>query len=122
MPRVPRPDDLASFVVPTDPRLSPDGSTVAFVVQSVTSRRDGYRHAIWSVPADGSGPARRLTIGWKHDTAPRYSPDGEQLAFLSDRRTTVEDAPGAAEPREENGTPVRRAKSRISSTIRKIGS
>ena len=95
MPRVPRPDDLASFVVPTDPRLSPDGSTVAFVVQSVTPRRDGYRHAIWSVPADGSGPARGLTIGWKHDTAPRYSPDGETLAFLSDRRTAVEDAPAS---------------------------
>jgi len=101
MPRVPRPDDLASFVVPTDPRLSPDGSTVAFVVQSVTPRRDGYRHAIWSVPADGSGPARRLTIGWKHDTAPRYSPDGETLAFLSDRRTAVEDAPASPEQRED---------------------
>ncbi len=101
MPRVPRPDDLASIVVPTDPHFSPDGATVAFVVQSVTPRRDGYRHAVWSVPADGSGPARRLTIGWKHDTAPRFSPDGESLAFLSDRRTAVEDAPGAPEQRED---------------------
>jgi dipeptidyl aminopeptidase/acylaminoacyl peptidase len=101
MPRLPRPDDLAALVVPTDPRLSPDGSTIAFVVQSVAPRRDGYRHAIWSVPSDGSASARALTLGWRHDTSPRWSPDGTVLAFLSDRRLAVEDAPPDAEPRED---------------------
>ncbi len=56
MARTARPEDLASFVVPTDPNLSPDGRTVAFVAQTTTARRDGYRHAIWAAPADGSAP------------------------------------------------------------------
>ena len=39
--------------------------------------------AVWSVPA-GGGEARRLTYG-RSDSAPRWSPDGRWLAFLSDR-------------------------------------
>ena len=101
MSRTARPDDLGSFSVPSDPRLAPDGTAVAFVVQSATKRRDGYRHAIWSAPADGTGPARRLTIGWRHDTAPRWSPDGRTLAFISDRRTAVEEPQGEPEKRED---------------------
>ncbi len=101
MSRTARPDDLVAFSVPTDPRLAPDGSTVAFVVQTTTKRHDGYRHAIWSAPADGSAPARRLTIGWRHDIAPRWSPDGRSLAFISDRRTAVEEAAGEGERRED---------------------
>jgi dipeptidyl aminopeptidase/acylaminoacyl peptidase len=101
MARTARPEDLASFVVPTDPNLSPDGRTVAFVAQTTTARRDGYRHAIWAAPADGSAPARRLTIGWRHDISPRWSPDGGTLAFISDRRTAVEDPAGEPEKRED---------------------
>ena len=101
MSRTARPDDLVSFSVPTDPRLAPDGSAVAFVVQSVTKRHDGYRHAIWCAPADGSAPARRLTIGWRHDATPRWSPDGRTLAFISDRRTAVEEPVGDADKRED---------------------
>jgi dipeptidyl aminopeptidase/acylaminoacyl peptidase len=37
------------------------------------------------VPADGSAPPRQLTLGATRDTAPRWSPDGRWLAFLSDR-------------------------------------
>ena len=33
----------------------------------------------------GSGRPRRLTHGAWSDTAPRFSPDGRSLAFLSDR-------------------------------------
>ena len=95
MPRPPRPDDLARLRIPTDPRLSPDGTQIAFVVKSSAPRQDGYRHAIWLVPVDGSRPARQVTLGAKNDTGPRFSPDGGTLAFLSDRRTAVEDDPKA---------------------------
>lgn len=100
MPRPFRPDDLYRFRVATDPRLSPSGDRVVFVVQTVAPAKDGYRHALWSVPADGSAEARRLTIGARNDTSPRFSPDGRTLAFLSDRRMQVEEEPAAGDPKK----------------------
>ena len=55
MPRPARPDDLYRLRVALDPRLSPDGRTIVFTLQTVAPTFDGYRHALWSVPADGSG-------------------------------------------------------------------
>jgi acylaminoacyl-peptidase len=101
MARAPRPDDLYRFRIPTDPQLAPGGDRVAFTVQTVAPTWDGYRHAIWSAPFDGSLPAERLTIGSKHDTSPRFAPDGRSLAFLSDRRIGVEEEPAAAKDRED---------------------
>jgi dipeptidyl aminopeptidase/acylaminoacyl peptidase len=107
MPRPPRPEDLYRLRIPTEPRLSPDGKLIAFTVQTVAPTHDGYRQAIWLVPADGSAPARQLTIGSKHDRHPRFSPDGRTLAFLSDRRLVVEEDPKAPKPEErEDGTQV----------------
>ena len=55
MPRRPaHPDDLYRLAVPFEPRLSPDGRTVAFTVKRSSVGRDGYRHAIWLAPTDGS--------------------------------------------------------------------
>jgi dipeptidyl aminopeptidase/acylaminoacyl peptidase len=102
MARPARPDDLYRFRIPLEPRLSPDGSRIVFTLQTVASTYDGYRHAIWSVPADGptdgAGEARRLTIGTKHDRHGRFSPDGRTLAFISDRRLAVEDVPAGVKP------------------------
>jgi acylaminoacyl-peptidase len=94
-----RPDDLYRLRVATEPRLSPDGSRVAFTLQTVAPGRDGYRHAIWAVDVEG-GQARRLTIGSRHDTHARFSPDGRTLAFLSDRRLQVEEDPTAGDAKE----------------------
>src|SRR5436190_9320802 len=105
MTRPARPDDLYALRIATDPRLSVDGRWIAFTMQTVAKKRDGYRHAIWLAPADASAPPRQLTIGAKHDRHPRFSPDGRSLAFLSDRRLLVEDAPGTDDERED-GTQV----------------
>jgi acylaminoacyl-peptidase len=94
-----RPDDLYRLRIATDPRLSPDGSTVVFTLQTVAPGKDGYRHAIWAVATDGGEP-RQLTIGARHDTQARFSPDGRTLAFLSDRRLHVEEEPTAGDPSE----------------------
>ncbi len=99
--RAPRPDDLYAVRVATDPQVSPDGTRVVFSLQTVAPAKDGYRQALWTVPIDGSDPARQLTIGAKRDGHPRFSPDGRRLAFLSDRRLTVEELPGAPDDRED---------------------
>ena len=105
MTRQPSPTDLSSFRIPTDPVLSPDGALIAFSLQTCAPGRDAYRHAIWVVPAEGSAPARRLTIGARQDTSPRFSPDGRTLAFLSDRRPLLEEEPDAPKDRED-GTQI----------------
>jgi dipeptidyl aminopeptidase/acylaminoacyl peptidase len=95
MPRKPTATDLAALRVPLDVRLSPDGRIACYVVKSAAPDLAGYRTAIWMAPVDGSEPARQLTLGANHDAAPRWSPDGRQLAFLSDRGAILR-AGGAA--------------------------
>lgn len=75
-----------------DVTISPDGSTVYFVM------REGGASEAWStdtdiyaVPADGSGPARDLTAENEgYDKAPAVSPDGRYLAYLSMERPGYE--------------------------------
>jgi acylaminoacyl-peptidase len=62
---------------------------------------DGYASAIWAASTDGSEPARQLTLGARRDLHARWSPDGWQLAFLSDRRPLVEEEPGVPADRED---------------------
>ena len=102
------PDDLYRLRIPTDPRLSPDGSMAVVTVQSAAPKRDGYRHSIWLVPLAGNAEPRQLTIGAKHDRHARFSPDGRTIAFLSDRRLQVEEEPDApSDPKErEDGVQV----------------
>jgi acylaminoacyl-peptidase len=99
--RAPTPEDLYRILVPTDPRLSPDGTTVTFTVQRVRPGFDGYASAIWAASTDGSEPARQLTLGARRDLQARWSPDGSRLAFLSDRRPLFEEEPGAPADRED---------------------
>ena len=94
MPRPARPDDLYRLAVPHEPQLSPDGSRVVFTVKRTSVGKDGYRLSIWSAPVDGSAPASQLTLGARTDRAPRISPDGSTLAFISDRRLYAEEEPG----------------------------
>ena len=83
------PEDLYQLGWLEDPRVSPDGRLVAYVHVTVDRARNRYRRAIWLAPADG-GPPRKLTAGLVGDTAPRWSPDGRRIAFVSDR---IEDLP-----------------------------
>jgi dipeptidyl aminopeptidase/acylaminoacyl peptidase len=79
------PEDLYDLIWAADPRLSPDGTTVAYTVASVDKDDNAYRSAIWVASVDGSTPPRRLTSGTKSDGSPRWSPDGTRIAFASNR-------------------------------------
>jgi dipeptidyl aminopeptidase/acylaminoacyl peptidase len=101
VPRSARPDDVYRLAIPFDPRLSPDGGTVAFTLKRSGVARDAYRHGIWLAPVDGASPARQVTLGARTDRAARFSPDGRTLAFISDRRLFVEEEPERpSDPRE----------------------
>ncbi len=78
-------DDLLDAARVSDPQLSPDGKWVAFV-RTGTDQKTLKRNAdLFLVPSDGSAPPRPLTRDEKSDSAPRFSPDGRTLAFLSTR-------------------------------------
>jgi dipeptidyl aminopeptidase/acylaminoacyl peptidase len=77
-------DDLYQLGWLEDPHFSPDGGQVAFVRVSVDRAGNRYRRAIWLAPTGGA-PPRRFTAGAKSDTAPRWRPDGQRLAFCSNR-------------------------------------
>ena len=82
-----RTEDLFNLTVIVDARLSPDGRLVALVLQRADLDRNHTTSGLWLVSTDVEGSMatpRRLTNGEAADTAPRWSPDGRQLAYLSD--------------------------------------
>ncbi|MDQ3411641.1 MAG: hypothetical protein M3509_05925, partial [Chloroflexota bacterium] len=94
MPTAPPPgrpiedEDLFRIKLVSDPRLSPDGSRVAYVVTTLDKDADDYFAAIWLVPRQ-VGEAIKLTAGTARDTTPRWSPDGSAIAFVSNRAPTI---------------------------------
>ncbi len=91
-PRRWTPETLLDLRFVSDTQISPDGRTVAFVyswIEEFTHSdgvcRPGYRSAIHTVPVEGGTPHRKTYATTGRDAAPRWSPDGRKLAFLSTR-------------------------------------
>jgi len=79
------PEDYFSFQFISDPHLSPDAKLVAYVVTTIDQKKNRRDSAIWLLPVNGSAVPRRLSAEGFSSNAPRWSPDGKTLAFLSTR-------------------------------------
>ncbi|MFZ2507289.1 MAG: S9 family peptidase [Steroidobacteraceae bacterium] len=67
------------------PVLSPDGRWVALPVAEPSYVEEQKSSDLWLVPADGSGPARRLTSSLSPESDAAWSPDSRRIAFAARR-------------------------------------
>lgn len=85
------PADWYRLTTLSAPAMSPDGSRIAFTVQTVNERENKYHREVWVAPAScvaasgGSCEPRRYTSPGTESSNPRWSPDGKFLLFTSQR-------------------------------------
>lgn len=77
-------DELIELPEPGDPQISPAGDWVAYTVYRADWKQNEFIHQIWVAPVSGGEP-RQITFARQSSYAPRWSPDGNWLAFLSQR-------------------------------------
>jgi len=78
-------EDLYQFNLISGTRISPDGKHIVYTVHRVDQKTEKKYSNLWIVPADGSTKPLQFTYGDQSDGSPRWSPDGRQIAFVSNR-------------------------------------
>ena len=81
------PEQIADSVVPLDLQLSPDGKRVTYSLVPISRASGRSIVNLWIAGTSADNPPRQLTSGESENRFPRWSPDGSQIAFLSDRST-----------------------------------
>lgn len=76
--------DYFNFEWVSDPQISPDGSKIIYVRNFMDITTDKFYSNLWIINFNGTDN-RPLTSGLYQDSSPRWSPDGRQIIYLSDK-------------------------------------
>lgn len=89
------PEDYLAFELASDPRVSPDGSQTVYVVSRVERGANRRVPQVWITNTEGSGTPRILIDESYSPSAPRWTPDGKSVSFISSRAAEDTGATGA---------------------------
>ena len=78
-------EDLYKFELISGFEISPNGEHVIYAQQRVDPKTEKKFSNLWVVPTENSKP-RQFTYGDQSDSSPKWSPDGSQIAFISNRK------------------------------------
>jgi dipeptidyl aminopeptidase/acylaminoacyl peptidase len=86
-------EDLYQFELISGFEISPDGRHVVYAQQRVDPKTEKKFSNLWIIPAGtaqdqtaGGSESRQFTFGDQSDSSPKWSPDGGQIAFISNRK------------------------------------
>ncbi len=82
--------DIFNLETVADPQISPDGKRIVYVRQFADIMNDRRCSNLWIINFDGTDH-RPLTTGNFNDAGPRWSADGKQIVYISNR----DQAPGS---------------------------
>ena len=77
-------EDMHGFHDVRDLQVSPDGKWVAYTVSTVDATADKSDTDVWMASWDGTQQIR-MTSSPEAENAPRWSPEGKHLSFISGR-------------------------------------
>lgn len=89
------PSDFMHLKQVSHAELAPDGRQVLFVVKTPHESPAEKDTHIWISATQAGAVARPFLLSAGEDFAPRWSPDGESIAFLSDRANPITSDPGS---------------------------